>query len=96
MTIVPIPVDPQWKAVANKLAGALRRYTMVHEQRVEDGKVICELRIPNEVHAQACRALDDLADLVYEDSHRQAELLAKKKAKAKATRRANKKRARAA
>lgn len=81
--VPPIPVDGQWKVVANHLAAALRRYTMVHEKRVEDSRIVCELKVPGDLHNQACRALDDLAQLVYEDSHREAERAAKKKAASK-------------
>lgn len=67
------PLDPAWQTVAVELAGALRRYTMFQEAVVQDGKTVMVLQVPADLHSQALRALEGLAELVAADSHRRTE-----------------------
>jgi len=39
-------IDPAWREIANALAGALRPYALVREQRVIDGRVVVETAVP--------------------------------------------------
>lgn len=78
------PVDGRWREVANQLAGALRRYTMLSEQSVEDGKLVGELKVPGDLHNQAVAALAELGELVFDESHAEAERREKKAAARKA------------
>jgi hypothetical protein len=63
-------IDPEWRTVANALADALRPYTLFREQRVEDGRIVVETRVPGTTLTKGSRALDRLARLVAVESYR--------------------------
>jgi hypothetical protein len=63
-------IDPAWRAIANDLAGALRPYTMFREQRVEEGRIIIETRVPGGTLTAARAALDLLGSQVATESRR--------------------------
>lgn len=62
--------DPAWRDIANDLAAALRPYTMFREQRVEDGGIIVETRVPGSTLRQAREALERLGRQVAVESYR--------------------------
>jgi len=59
-----------WREIANDLAGALRPYTLFREQRVEDGRIVVETRVPGPTLKAAREALDRLARQVAVESYR--------------------------
>jgi hypothetical protein len=63
-------VDPGWREIANDLAAALRPYTLFREQRVEDGRIVVETRVPGSTLRAARNALDRLARQVAVESYR--------------------------
>lgn len=63
-------VDPAWRAIANDLAAALRPYTMFREQRLEDGRIIVETRVPGSTLRHAQEALERLGRQVAVESYR--------------------------
>jgi hypothetical protein len=63
-------IDPAWRDIANDLAHALRPYSMFGEQALHDGRLVVHTRVPAATLAAACAALDRLARLVAEESHR--------------------------
>lgn len=63
-------IDPAWRTIANDLAGAVRPYTMFREQRVEEGRVVVESRVPGSTLTAARAALDLLGRQVATESRR--------------------------
>ncbi len=63
-------IDPAWRQIANALAGALRPYTLFREQRVEDGRIVVESRVPGSTLRAGREALDRLARQVAIESYR--------------------------
>jgi hypothetical protein len=63
-------VDPAWREIANALAGALRPYSLFREQRVENGRIVVETRVPGSTLRKARAALDRLARQVAVESYR--------------------------
>lgn len=63
-------IDPSWREIANALAGALRPYTLFREQRVEDGRIVVETRVPGSTLQAAREALDRLGRQVAVESYR--------------------------
>ena len=63
-------VDPAWREIANALAEALRPYSLFREQRVEDGRIVVESRVPGSTLRKASEALDRLARQVAVESYR--------------------------
>ena len=63
-------VDPAWREIANALAGALRPYSLFSEQRVQDGRIVVETRVPGSTLRKASEALDRLARQVAVESYR--------------------------
>ncbi len=63
-------IDPAWREIANALAGALRPYSLFREQRVEDGRIVVETRVPGSTLRKAREALDRLARQVAVESYR--------------------------
>jgi len=63
-------VDPAWREIANALAGALRPYSLFREQRVCDGRIVVETRVPGSTLRKAREALDRLARQVAVESYR--------------------------
>lgn len=63
-------IDPVWRKVANDLAGALRPYTLFREQRVEDGRIVVESRVPGSTLSKASAALELMARRVAIESYR--------------------------
>lgn len=63
-------IDPAWREIANALAGALRPYTLVREQRVIDGRIVVETTVPGLTLRAAREALDWLGRQVALESYR--------------------------
>ena len=63
-------IDPAWREIATDLASALRPYTLFREQRVEDGRIVVETRVPGSTLRVAREALDCLARQVAVESYR--------------------------
>jgi hypothetical protein len=63
-------IDPSWREIANALAGALRPYTLFREQRVEDGRIVVETRVPGSTLRAAREALDRLGRQMAVESYR--------------------------
>src|SRR4051794_5565297 len=63
-------IDPVWREVANALAEALRPYSLFREQRVEDGRIVVETRVPGSTLRAARGALDRLGRQVAVESYR--------------------------
>jgi hypothetical protein len=63
-------IDPAWRQIANDLAGALRPYTLFREQRVEQGRIVVETRVPGATLHEASTALRRLGRQVAIESHR--------------------------
>jgi len=53
-------VDPAWREIANALAEALRPYSLFREQRVEDGRIVVETRVPGATLRKARKAREAL------------------------------------
>jgi hypothetical protein len=62
--------DGAWRELANELAGALRPYTLFREQRVQDGRIVVETRVPGSTLRAARTALEHLAREVAAVSYR--------------------------
>lgn len=63
-------IDPVWRQIANDLAGALRPYTLFREQRVEQGRIVVETRVPGATLHKASAALERLGRQVAIESYR--------------------------
>lgn len=63
-------IDPAWREIANDLAGALRPYTLLREQRVRDGRIVVETAVPGSTLSAARRALARLGEQVATESYR--------------------------
>lgn len=63
-------IDPAWRDIANALAEALRPYSLFREQRVEDGRIVVETRVPGPALRKAGEALERLGRQVAIESYR--------------------------
>jgi hypothetical protein len=63
-------IDPAWREIAADLAQALRPYTLFRDQRVQDGGIVVETRVPGSTLRQAREALERLARQVAIESYR--------------------------
>ena len=63
-------IDPVWREIANDLATALRPYSLFREQRVEDGRIVVETRVPGATLSQASAALERVGRQVAIESYR--------------------------
>ncbi len=63
-------IDPAWREIANALAGALRPYKLVREQRVIDGRIVVETAVPGSTLRAAREALHRLGRQVALESCR--------------------------
>ena len=63
-------IDPAWRDIANALAEALRPYSLFREQRVEDGRIVVETRVPGSTLRKAGEALERLGRQVAIESYR--------------------------
>lgn len=63
-------VDAAWRQIANDLAQALRPYTLFREQRVQDGRIVVETRVPGSTLHRASAALERLGRQVAVESYR--------------------------
>lgn len=63
-------IDPAWRDIANALAEALRPYSLFREQRVEDGRIVVETRVPGSTLRKAGEALERLGHQVAIESYR--------------------------
>lgn len=63
-------IDPVWREIANALAGALRPYALFTEQRVEQGRIVVETRVPGITLHKASAALERLGRQVAIESYR--------------------------
>jgi len=63
-------IDPEWREIANALADALRPYSLFQEQRVDDGRIVVETRVPGSTLREAGAALNRLARQVAIESYR--------------------------
>ena len=63
-------IDPAWREIANALAEALRPYSLFREQRVEDGRIVVETRVPGSTLRKASEALELLGRQVAVESYR--------------------------
>ncbi|HEX4108128.1 MAG TPA: hypothetical protein VHX88_08335 [Solirubrobacteraceae bacterium] len=63
-------IDPVWREIANDLAGALRPYALFREQRVEQGRIIVETRVPGATLHKASAALERSGRQVAIESYR--------------------------
>lgn len=64
-------IDPRWREIANSLCGALRPYSLFREQRVIDGRIVVETRVPGATLHQATAALKAYARQVAIESYRE-------------------------
>ena len=62
--------DRVWREIANDLAAALRPYTLFKEQRVEEGRIVVETRVPGQTLKAARQALERLGRQVAVESYR--------------------------
>lgn len=63
-------IDPVWREIANDLAGALRPYALFREQRVEQGRIVVDTRVPGATLHKASAALERLGRQVAIESYR--------------------------
>lgn len=63
-------IDPVWREIANDQAGALRPYSLFREQRVEQGRIVVETRVPGATLHKASAALKRLGHQVAIESYR--------------------------
>ena len=63
-------VDPVWREIAIALAAALRPYTLFTEQRVEEGRIVVDTRVPGPTLRAASDALERLGRQVAVESYR--------------------------
>lgn len=64
-------IDPCWREIANALCGALRPYSLFREQRVVDGRIVVETRVPGATLHKASAALRAYARQVAVESYRE-------------------------
>lgn len=64
-------IDPAWRSIANGLAGALRPYTLFREQRVHEGRIVVETRVPGATLHKSTAALRAYARQVAIESYRE-------------------------
>lgn len=64
-------IDPEWRSIANALCGALRPYSLFREQRVIDGRIVVESRVPGATLHKASAALRAYARQVAAESYRE-------------------------
>lgn len=63
-------IDPAWREIANDLAEALRPYTLFREQRVDQGRIVVDSRVPGATLHKASAALERLGRQVAIESYR--------------------------
>lgn len=64
-------IDPEWRAIANAVTGALRPYSLFREQRIVDGRIVVETRVPGATLHKATAALNAYARQVAIESYRE-------------------------
>lgn len=65
-------IDPCWREIANALCGALRPYSLFREQRVIDGRIVVEIRVPGATLHKATAALNAYVQQVAIESYRES------------------------
>lgn len=63
-------IDPVWREIANELTEALRPYALFQEQRVPDGRIVVETRVPGATLHKASAALARIGRQVAVESYR--------------------------